>query len=586
MARYRQSLALTSRYSRQLERTAARVQRLAEARWNLAPEDFDGSYSRWLDVVVPAVTQAQKQNQRLTTAYLTAYITSETGVRARLKTVGSVAGKNEDGRDLREAWDVPPIRAKQALMEGKELPVAMDIARASAMGLIGLGVYAGARVPMAEMLDATEQTVGYTRVTGGNPCAACMGAADGTVFATDEVFEIHPSCFPAGTRVSGPLPAAATKRWYVGDLIEIRLDGGGFLSVTPNHPILTPTGWVAAGDLREGSDVVRDLPNIENAPGVPDYDERPALIEQVAESLRRSPQMASASVPGSTEQFHGDGAGGNVNVVAANRFLKGGGQAAISEGGSQLPLCIGCAGLIALTSLSGLDLSGEWSGASSAGLVGGFGLGAALLRRHLRGPQLLSFAHAPNLHAPLNEPPADHDTLNVQPFADSQLGLTGDVGVHDFIDGNVEALGTAGDIPSDHFSPERAEANPGLSASLAKGLAGEIQRDCVVELRRVGFRGHVFNLQTDVGWYKANGVIVHNCDCVAEPVIDGIEDRVTRPTGQEVFDGLTEAEQNDRIGEAAADAVRGGTPLKDFIGHVDTNVGANWIIQRPLKDVA
>ena len=194
MPKSAQSLRLTDRYSRQLATTAARVARIAKGRWNLAPEDFDGSYSTWLDAVVPVVTSAQRSNERLTTAYLTAFIASETGKRPRLKKVDSVAGLSRDGRPLREAWDSPPIKAKVVVGDGGTVEQASAEARTAALRLADLDTYYGARGPMSALLTAVAAIEGYTRVAGVNACGACLGAADGTVFSSDEVFQFHANC--------------------------------------------------------------------------------------------------------------------------------------------------------------------------------------------------------------------------------------------------------------------------------------------------------------------------------------------------------------------------------------------------------
>lgn len=45
-------------------------------------------------------------------------------------------------------------------------------------------------------------------------------------------------------------------RRYKGDIVKIVLSNGVDLSVTPNHPILTEKGWVAAGELKESDNLV------------------------------------------------------------------------------------------------------------------------------------------------------------------------------------------------------------------------------------------------------------------------------------------------------------------------------------------
>jgi hypothetical protein len=38
-------------------------------------------------------------------------------------------------------------------------------------------------------------------------------------------------------------------RDYTGDLVDIELESGETLSITPNHKLLTQRGWIPAGDL-------------------------------------------------------------------------------------------------------------------------------------------------------------------------------------------------------------------------------------------------------------------------------------------------------------------------------------------------
>lgn len=194
MARSQTSLRLTDRYSQSLATTAARVARIARSRWNMDPGDFDGSYETWLDVVVPLVTSAQRTNERLSVAYINAFLRSETGRSARLKLAESVAGTSRDGRPLREAWESPPIKAKVAMSEGKSVEQAMAEAQTAALRHADLDTYYGARSASTALMVAATAITGYMRVAGGNACGACLGAADGTVFDTDEVFEFHPHC--------------------------------------------------------------------------------------------------------------------------------------------------------------------------------------------------------------------------------------------------------------------------------------------------------------------------------------------------------------------------------------------------------
>jgi len=64
------------------------------------------------------------------------------------------------------------------------------------------------------------------------------------------------NCVVGDTLVSGPPPCTAYRREYSGELVILTTASGKKLTVTPNHPILTTEGWVAAGLLDEGSYVI------------------------------------------------------------------------------------------------------------------------------------------------------------------------------------------------------------------------------------------------------------------------------------------------------------------------------------------
>jgi hypothetical protein len=196
MPRNPRSLRLTDLYAQRLKAVAARVEQVASSRWSLEPDDFDGSYGSWRDVAVQAVSQAQRQNVRLTQGYLAAFIASETGSRTAPLSVPAekYVGKSRDGRDLREAWDSPVIKAKVAVRDGKSVEEASDIAKAAALALVGLDTYAAARSVMADQLGTIPIVIGFRRVTVGATCGACMGAASGTILPKGTDFHVHPGC--------------------------------------------------------------------------------------------------------------------------------------------------------------------------------------------------------------------------------------------------------------------------------------------------------------------------------------------------------------------------------------------------------
>lgn len=79
-----------------------------------------------------------------------------------------------------------------------------------------------------------------------------------------------------------------------------------------------------------------------------------------------------------------------------------------------------------------------------------------------------------------------------------------------------------------------------------------------------------------------------NCGCTKEPVIEGVPDRVTRPTGSQIFDRMSAVEQDDlfagRGGEQKAELVRSGAvDLADLVRPVDQRFGQSLITETPLE---
>lgn len=190
-------------------------------------------------------------------------------------------------------------------------------------------------------------------------CMRCLGNAEAGDIPITQSFPsgvvappAHPMCFPAGTVVSGPPVVGSTERWYEGELVEIRTAGGKFLTVTPNHPILTTKGWIAAGLLNEGDDVVcgtlRERPLTDD--GQNDY-QVPSVIENVAQAVGRPLDVSARAVKGASEDFHGDGTEGEVSIVRTNGFLRGALVSAISQPYLQQLFAGGDALLAFLTSL-------------------------------------------------------------------------------------------------------------------------------------------------------------------------------------------------------------------------------------------
>ena len=287
-------------------------------------------------------------------------------------------------------------------------------------------------------------------------------------FARDvrNVKDIHPQCFPGSTVVHADDTIAATSCWYEGQLVSIRTERGDTLTGTPNHPVLTPSGWVRMGDLCEGENVVCAFGDVEIA-AHPNVKDAPSTIEQVFHAVRLASGVPATSVPVSPEHFHGDGVfvKGNVDIEWTNRELTTVGDESANRlangslvSGVERARVLHRDGPLALL-LDRLDAA-TTSGVSGSGL-GHSLLGGVLVRPHLAG-----------------------------------LGQ-----------GSENASGS-------HVLRDGAPFDASLDADLKRALSeGSVPVQKIVYLESVEFSGHVYNLYTESGVYVAGGIVVHNCTC-------------------------------------------------------------------------
>ena len=277
----------------------------------------------------------------------------------------------------------------------------------------------------------------------------------------------HPNCLLGDSRVLAQGITAAVKRWYQGEVIVLRTASANKLSCTPNHPILTSDGWRAAGVLHEGDYVISSL-SVQGMPLSYDYDDlMPATIEKVADTFRQSLGVSTCPVPLSPEDFHGDGVGSEIAIVWSNGLLWDGDQSTLQQQGAKTGFQRGAGRLPKLTALGRFDQRLQRHSAANRRLVGSGDLMEPLVMGHAAPFQRFGLASVTESGPCL-----------------SQSGGNGITGY---------AVPRSQDIHR---------------------IAGEIFCDQVVEIIRVPFSGHVYNLETRDGFYIAESIITHNCRCV------------------------------------------------------------------------
>jgi len=300
----------------------------------------------------------------------------------------------------------------------------------------------------------------------------CRGL-DGTTVGIDDAFAdgsmsppSHPNCLTGEALVTTSYRVAATvAREYEGEVITLSVTGRKDVTITPNHPVLTPHGWVPAGEINKGDQLIytrgcertasRDVQNIEV----------PTPIKELANTLGKSGHVASRKVPIASPDLHGDlSVNANVAIINTNRLLRD----------SIYTVFLQCL-------INRLFIRRHVSGAFDAiSSLPQFCLAGAFATTSLIGSKGLSTPSFGRL----------------QPIL-YQLGLTAGAW--------LDAL---------HFQPSTDDTtvNTITDRQLLNGHAGPIQVEKALQVRRWWYRGHVYNLESS-GFYSANNLLVKNCRC-------------------------------------------------------------------------
>ncbi len=365
----------------------------------------------------------------------------------------------------------------------------------------------------------------------------------------------HFRCFAGDTVVAGSV-LFAQRMFYAGPIVHLRTRAGSSLRLTPNHPILTPFGFVRADALQQGQQVLRNSTWNSRTIVGEQVDNGPARIAEIFDALSLAHNLLSA--PTSLDDFYGDAfyGKGDVDIVGANSILLhrlktsfadkvvdvrlqavnesavfhaslGTPQARLSlDGGRIIP---NTNSLRAATQLHACLKESKRQG----GLADSQFLGETLSGRAGQiavYPDLPQMRHAAELGgikggtepslSGVREPDAKGMSANSKLAPQLLKGFTGQVALSDFLDRqrNAKRYGmpdqldtTAADLAAQcgfghpEFAAKFAQANPGLLAL-----------DEISDIQVGEFVGHVYDLETVNGLILADGIVASNCRCDIE----------------------------------------------------------------------
>lgn len=365
--------------------------------------------------------------------------------------------------------------------------------------------------------------------SGTNPDYPPLSAAFGKIDAaggddlSNTYLNIHPNCLVPGGSVLGEGIVAESRRLYSGEIIILKTSRGNEIAVTPNHPILTDRGFIAAYLLKEGDKVIEATGEYGRLIGkAPNNIDVPTVVNEKLHSLMQSCGGSSHTVKGTAEQFHGDGIpDSKVDIVFANGFRR---SELNTPGNKEIPEKKFPSGILRRYKfLSDCPAAKVFLGAFHAlnGIVSGGGFVRRIKGITEHGEHLSDLSKGTSalggdlvISKPLvmqGKKALEHLTMFINVFFRNirELLTPGSWG-----NGNTEVgFGNLNHIRADRKFPRNISTGEPLLIARIEEL---LRNDGLVigELTHVEssfYDGYVYNFETEYGYYVYNNIVTHNC---------------------------------------------------------------------------
>lgn len=327
------------------------------------------------------------------------------------------------------------------------------------------------------------------------------------------------NCFPGSVKINhSSLCQKLYRRWYSGELTEIVRDDGVVLHATPNHPILTVSGFKPAGEINVGDHIIGTLDESVNGIEFDGNDMIPTF-----EELFRSIDLLGVEhgiAPASRGKFHGDVSDGDIDVIDMNSLLVGEVNTSVRENFAELGLSGAdeeiVLGLLTCIGQSNHGAYGLWG--SSNSIMGLLDLVRSRLLVHLGPLELFCFALGSWADTGSYKARPDNAASDAEMFSDCVFALS--VLVHGLyaFDRKINSFRVRGRSFGSGANLRKLlrecdRMNPDLLGDRLNGSAVSYKVFGVSDKSVSDFSGHVYNLQTMSGDYIANTTAVSNCRC-------------------------------------------------------------------------
>jgi len=316
-------------------------------------------------------------------------------------------------------------------------------------------------------------------------------------------------------------PLAVTKRKYTGPLIVFETINGRNLTATPNHPVLTPFGWMLAKELHEFDQVVCCEGQQNLFMTKPDINWYPVKIDELFDA--QTDTGHTERMPGLAVNFHGERPNSEVDVVWTNRLLPDRDYASLHKEIGQLyfptaefvECSLGSSGAFGQHLETVLHLTPFF--------LGGLGQGGTFSRGKFFHTDIHTFRTTSGWNSRVAKNPS-YGCTGEKEFKGQLLDAATNLKSFDKFLLDLGRYNQFVIMPS--FNPgliqdpiNRFFVQTKGHSQNARAFPLSVSLDKIAKTRIIknNLGRHVYNLSTNTGWYVANGIITHNCRCTTAP---------------------------------------------------------------------
>lgn len=332
------------------------------------------------------------------------------------------------------------------------------------------------------------------------------------------------NCFPPESVVSYFYGVRkAFRHLYTGESSVFVTNNGSRLECTPNHPILTDRGWVAAHMIKSG-DYVVDVKGGGFSGLYGNAENVETSISNIFNSLSLFGDIESRHSTGG--DLHGDVTDDKIDIVRADWKLGADIEAVIDEEVFNLSLAYTDVLLHAFPSDRKLDLFIKGSCSSSNGVVSSLSKLLSLIAREIGHSNKSGFSRSSNLESIFFKAFSNSSSRDLEDFRHFKNTFLVSVKGLKNLAWHYLSLFRARSLLSDgNPSIFEVSAQIGMMASelgsgVFNGASGKYKFSRVIDNGVGNFSTHVYNLEMDNGIYIANDIAVSNCHCYKELLID------------------------------------------------------------------